>query len=105
MADVEGDQHDVEMVLEACRIVDVIDGLAAAVAAEGSTIAGSRGQTVVHPAVPEIRQQQLAFARILGQLNLDADELGKVLTPRQASSQRAAQKRWRNEKERRRGSA
>src|SRR3546814_6299431 len=88
MADLEGDQHDTDLVFEACRILDVIDDLAAAVARDGSTTAGSRDQIIVHPAVPEIRQQQIAFARILGQLNLDEDEVGAVLSPRQASARR-----------------
>ncbi|WP_396659266.1 hypothetical protein [Microbacterium sp.] len=103
--DLEGDQHDAELVLETCRVLDVIDGLAAAVRADGVTVAGSRGQTVVHPAVQEMRQQQLTFARLLGQLNLDEAEVGAMLTARQAAARRAGQAKWRKLQEVRRGSA
>ena len=98
MADLEGDVHDRELVVETCRTLDVIDGLAAAVARDGETVMGSRGQTVVHPAVPELRQQQTSFARLLAQLNLDAEEVGAVLSARQASARRAAQASWRSRK-------
>lgn len=91
----DGDQHDRELVAETCRILDVIDGLSTAVDRDGVTVSGSRGQTVVHPAVAELRQQQLAFSRLIAQLNLDEAEVGAILSARAASAKRAGQKRWR----------
>lgn len=97
----DGDQHDQELVAETCRILDVIDGLSAAVERDGVTVTGSRGQTVVHPAVAELRQQQIAFSRLVAQLNLDEAEVGAILTARAASAKRAGQKRWRALKDQR----
>ena len=95
MGDLEGDVHDEALVLETCRTLDVIDALAAAVESEGVTVTGSRGQVIVNPAVAEMRQQQTSFARLLGQLNLDAAEVGAMLSARQAAAKRAGQARWR----------
>jgi P27 family predicted phage terminase small subunit len=105
MSDLEGDQHDADLVLETCRILDVIDALAAAVDRDGVTVTGSRGQIVINPAVQEMRQQQVTFSRLVGQLNLDEAELGAMLTARQASAKRAGQQKWRKLNEVRRGSA
>lgn len=103
--DVEGDQHDQELVLETCRVLDVIDNLAAAVQRDGVTVAGSRGQPVVNPAVAEMRQQQVVFSRLIGQLNLDEAEMGALLTARAAAAKRAGQQKWRAMRELKRGSA
>lgn len=105
MDDLEGDQHDADLVLETCRILDVIDDLAAAVERDGVTVEGSRGQIVINPAVQEMRQQQVTFSRLIAQLNLDEAELGAMLTARQASARRAGQAKWRKAQEARRGSA
>lgn len=99
----EGDQHDEEMVLETCRILDVIDALSAAIDRDGVTTKGSTGQIVIHPAVAELRLQQQSFARLLAQLNLEEVQVGVMLTPRQTASRAAAQKRWRDLKSARAG--
>lgn len=95
MEDLEGEPYDEALVLELCRIADTLEGLAAVVARDGLTTLGSAGQTVIHPAVAEIRQQQQAFARLLTQLNLETVDVGAMLSPRQASAKSAAAKRWR----------
>lgn len=105
MGDLDGDVHDRELVLETCRTLDVIDDLAKSVRDDGVTVAGSRGQLVVNPAVPEMRQQQATFARLLAQLNLDAEEVGAIMSARQASAKRAGQARWRAAQGGRRGVA
>ena len=97
MADLDGEAYDVALVLELCRIADTLEGLAAVVARDGLTVSGSAGQTVIHPAVAEARQQQAAFARLLTQLNLETVDVGAVLSPRQASAKQAAVKRWKLE--------
>ena len=98
MSDLEGDVHDVAVVVETCRTLDTIDALAAAVAKHGVTVPGSRGQLTINPAVVELRQQQTSFARLLGQLNLDEAAMGAVLTARQRSARNAAQQQWRARK-------
>lgn len=94
----EFDVHEAEVLLEACRALDVIDSLAASVEDAGVMTVGSQGQPVLHPAVSELRQQQAAVARLLTQLNLDAAEVGQVLTAKQAQAKAAAQARWRERK-------
>lgn len=105
MDDLEGDQHDSELVLETCRVLDVIDQLAEAVELHGVTVEGSRGQVVINPAVQEMRQQQVTFSRLVAQLNLDEAEIGAMLTARQAAAKRAGQAKWRKLQEGRRGTA
>lgn len=105
MEDTEGDQHDIDLVVETCRILDVIDALAEAITRDGVTVSGSRGQVTVNPAVQEQRQQQIAFSRLVAQLNLDEAELGAMLTARQAASKRAGQQRWRMMQEAKRAAA
>lgn len=94
----EFDIHEGEVLLEACRTLDVIDSLAGVVARDGVMSVGSQGQPVLNAAVSELRQQQAAVARLLTQLNLDAAEVGQVLSARQAQARAAAQKRWRDQK-------
>lgn len=78
-----------------CATADTLEELEAVVAAEGVTTAGSKGQTVAHPAVAEARQQRLAFARLIAQLALPDPAGGVVRNPEQVRAQRAAQARWR----------
>ena len=81
---------------EACRSLDRIDALEALVATEGQTVTGSTGQTVLHPAIAEARQQRLVLGRLVKQLDLpDEDEY----TPAKPSintdrARYAAQQRW-----------
>jgi P27 family predicted phage terminase small subunit len=105
MGDLEGDVHDAAIVLETCRTLDTIDSLVAAVAEHGVVVSGSRGQVTVNPAVAELRQQQASFARLLGQLNLDEEAMGAVLTARQRAAKTAAQQQWRAKKGRQGGAA
>lgn len=102
-SELEFDAHEEAIVLEACRTADVIDDLAAVVEKAGVMSTGSTGQVVVHPAVPELRQQQAALSRLLTSLNL-SDALdggsGQVAISRAISSsaQAAANARWNRSK-------
>lgn len=69
--------HEAAQLEEACRCRDRIAQLRAQVDADGLMIGSSQG-TRLHPAVAEIRQQQLALARLLATLGvpgLAEDEL------------------------------
>lgn len=59
-----------ELVLleEACRLVDQIDIMQAALDGQGLVVKGSRGQLVASPLIREIRANKLAVSRILRQL-------------------------------------
>ncbi|MDN4639700.1 P27 family phage terminase small subunit [Agreia sp. PsM10] len=68
----EFDPHETPVLLETCRTVDTIDALADAIERDGVMITGSQGQSVINPAVAELRQQQQSLARLMGILNLDS---------------------------------
>jgi hypothetical protein len=94
----EFDVHETALLLESCRTLDVIDSLADAIDVGGVVILGSTGQSVVHPAVAEMRQQQQSFSRLITMLNLADSDIGSVVTPRSTAARNAAQKRWRDKK-------
>lgn len=89
----EFDAKESALVLEACRTLDVIAGLAEVVESAGLLSTGSAGQVTVHPAVPELRQQQAAFARLIGQVVLPGDEEAADRF-RQARARAGAAARW-----------
>lgn len=83
-----------ELLVECARLLDECESLRNAVDKDGVTVAGSTGQTRVHPALGELRQHRLALSRLLAQLSLpDVDE-SALLSPSQARGQKAAQTRW-----------
>lgn len=69
----ELDEHEATLLLQACRLRDVLDALAETVATDGPVIDGESGPRV-HPAAVEQRLQSLALARVLASLRLPADE-------------------------------
>ncbi len=72
-AEYELEQHELLLLREAARTADVLDELAARVAAEGAVVDSPQG-TKAHPALVEARQQRIALARILAALRLPAGE-------------------------------
>jgi hypothetical protein len=97
---------ELELLRECCRLLDECESLRASVDVDGTTVAGSTGQTRVHPALGELRQHRLALGKLLAQLSLP-DAAGDALpSPLQARGKRAADTRWAHEREMRaRGSA
>ena len=70
-------EHELAQLEEACRIRDTISVLRDQVSKDGTMLASSQGQRL-HPGIVEIRQQQLALARLLATLQvpgLEEDEL------------------------------
>jgi len=51
--------------------LDLIEELEKVVGRDGLTVSGSRGQSIVNPAIPELRQQRAALAKLLGSMDLD----------------------------------
>ena len=95
MERLEFDDHELDLLLETCRTLDMIDSLSQLVERDGAMSVGSQGQPVLHPAVAELRQQQAAFSRLVTTLNLGEAEAGgglAKLTSIQARS--AANTRW-----------
>ena len=86
-----------ELVLleSACRLVDQIDAMQAALKEQGPVVKGSRGQVAASPLLREIRAHDLAVTRILRTLMAampDEDE-GKRLSPSDRG-RKAALARW-----------
>ena len=65
----ELEEHELGMLREACRTADAIDGLQAAVDRDGLLNVSPQGLRA-HPALVELRQQRICFARLVAQLGL-----------------------------------
>lgn len=70
-AEFEMAEHEAAQLEEACRVRDTIAALREQVEADGMMITSSQGMRL-HPAVTEIRGQQLALARLLATLGVPA---------------------------------
>lgn len=99
-------QHDVPVAFEldaretahlerACVVADRIAGLEAEVERDGPMVDGSRGQRVLHPALPEIRQAEFLRLRLLNAIpTLAQDEPDRARSEGSRRAQRAANARW-----------
>ncbi len=92
--------HELQLLAEACGVLDLIDVLAVAIERDGPLSTGSRGQPVTNPAVQEVRLQRHLLAKLLSALALPEPEDEKP-EPREggwttpAESGRAAvRRRW-----------
>ncbi|MEV7264193.1 hypothetical protein AB0N38_11640 [Micromonospora aurantiaca] len=81
---------------EACRTVDELDDLRAALHGQPMTVSGSQGQPVAHPLLAEVRRHRETLAKLLDALALPAGDEDAGMTPAQKRAQRAAQQRWRD---------
>ena len=80
MVDYVLDEHETTILREACRTADSLDALLALVDAEGLMSSTSQGPRI-HPALVELRQQRLAFARLLTALRIPTgDDTGRTQT-------------------------
>ena len=88
---------ELQILAEICRTLDELEALSATLSADGMTSAGSKGQTVAHPALLELRAARVVLSRLVAQLQLP-DEDGAASLPSAASlrSRAAAGQRWRN---------
>jgi P27 family predicted phage terminase small subunit len=101
-ADWELDRREEHLLLRACRCADELERLEKVLDRDGLTAAGSRGQTVVHPALSEARQIRLTQMRLLGAIELvDPQTAMRSATPAQARARKAAETRWELERARR----
>jgi hypothetical protein len=73
LTEYELEEHELLLLREAVRTVDVLDDLTARVAADESVVESPQG-TKAHPALVEARQQRIALARLLAALRLPAGE-------------------------------
>lgn len=70
----ELEEHELALLREMVRTVDLLDDLAAIVALEGLMTEGQGGTPRIHPAVVEARQLRIALARLSASLRLPAGE-------------------------------
>jgi hypothetical protein len=69
-AENELEPHEAVGLLQACRLADACDDLAAVVAAEGRIAQDHLGNARVHPAAVELRQCQTALFRAIASLRI-----------------------------------
>jgi hypothetical protein len=90
----ECDPGEREVLLAACRTVDELVALEAALAGADAVVLGSQGQPRPNPLYEELRRHRAAFAQLIAALRLpteaarSASELGS----------HAAMSRWRNQR-------
>ncbi len=73
LRDYELDEHETTILRECCRTADTLDDMQSLIEAEGLTSTTSQG-TRVHPALVELRQQRVTFARLLTALRIPSGE-------------------------------
>lgn len=66
-------EHELLVLREACRTVDSLDALQAALDRDGAMSTSSQGDRV-HPALVELRQQRIALARLFTALQIPLDD-------------------------------
>lgn len=87
---------EVRALREACRTVDELDELRAALSGQPMTVQGSQGQPVANPLLAEVRRHRETLAKLLDALSLPAGDEDVGMSPTQKRAQRAAQQRWRD---------
>ena len=89
--ELNADEH--EILLQACRTVDELDSINAALRTAEPLTAGPRGQLVANPLFAEARAHRAVLGRMLKALGLpDGDEQPESWTTKRARE--AAQARW-----------
>lgn len=74
LRDFDLDEHERTILREACRTADTLDDLQAALTNDGVMGESSQGSRV-HPALVELRQQRVTFARLLTALRIPSGEV------------------------------
>jgi hypothetical protein len=69
----ELEQHELALLREMVRVVDLLDGLHRIAAKEGLMVSGPHGSKP-HPAVTEARQARIALARLTASLRLPSGD-------------------------------
>ena len=77
LTDYELDEHETTILREACRTADSLDDLQALLDVEGLMSESSQGARV-HPALVELRQQRVTFARLLTALRIPTGETSAI---------------------------
>ncbi|NYJ06591.1 hypothetical protein [Petropleomorpha daqingensis] len=76
----ELEEHELALLMQACRTADRLDDIAAALVGQPLTVDNFRGDPVAHPLLNEQRQQSMTLARLLASLRIptgDAEADGR----------------------------
>jgi hypothetical protein len=86
---------EVELLAEACRVLDLLDRLRVMVEGSGVVVVGAAGQEKLNPALAEARASRALLAKLLGQLGLENPETHEMLpTWKTVRARHAASARW-----------
>lgn len=96
----EFDQRELALLAAACRQADAIAGLEQTIKRDGTVVRGAAGQRRLNGAVTEARQGRIALARLLGELDIPAEE-ERSQTAASQRARRAADVRWAEHRARR----
>lgn len=83
----EFDEHEMALLVEAARTVDLLDELQTIIEAEGAVIDSPQGRKA-HPAAVEARQQRITLARLLAALRLPSGDEQDAPRPQRRSGVR-----------------
>ena len=93
--DFDEEPHKVQILLQTCRVADVIAELDDAADAAPLLVKGSMGHAVISPFIAEARAQRALLAQLLGRLGLpDNDEEDDEASRRSRAGRTAAKARW-----------
>lgn len=96
VAEYELEQHERELLANACRTLDRIADLDGIVMRDGPMVTTAKGDVRPHPAMQQARLERHAFARLLSALGLPDPDNGRARTGASMRAQRAAVRRWDN---------
>lgn len=88
------DRDEREVLAEACRTLDLLDGLRGLLDRDGLTVEGAAGQVRVHPAVTQINATRTLLGRLLAQLGLPSENGSELPTMQSVRASKAARTRW-----------
>lgn len=89
VGDFELAQHEEAVLLQACRIVDVLDRLQAVIDVGEVVVASPQGMKA-NPAVVEFRQQAVTLAKCMASLRIPVDAVDSDRLPQQRVGVRRA---------------
>jgi phage terminase small subunit len=85
---------EIPVLAELCAVVDECSALRGAIAEQGLTVTGSRGQVRPHPLLNSLNAARATLVRLTGTLGLPSDPEDVAVTEASKRAQHAAQQRW-----------
>ena len=83
MAEFEPEEHELSVLLQACRITDTLDRLQASIDA-GEVIVTTPQGARANPAIVEFRQQAITLAKCMAALRIPAESAAQAKLPLRA---------------------